>query len=168
MTDGDIYLNPFFGDLWVFDGKSFVKINDGYKIPVDDPEGFIKVGHVDKINRWDKTCRTCEHSETISGTCCNPRSDHVGDEMYSEDSCERWELAENLRKKEQSKGCPTCQAKHEDWSCGGAHDVRVHGDTLLYFDHVFGWEGVKIAFCPMCGRDLGGADHSIHDGEAGQ
>lgn len=115
-----------------------------------------------------KTCRTCEYADPSWSICCNPRSDHIGSELYSDDSCERWELAENLRKKEQSKGCPTCQAKHEDWSCGGAHDVRVHGDTLLYFDHVFGWEGVKIAFCPMCGRDLGGADHSIHDGEAGQ
>ena len=44
-----------------------------------------------------KTCLTCEHFEPTTDTCCNPRSDHVGDEMYSEDSCERWELAENLR-----------------------------------------------------------------------
>lgn len=48
-VDGDIYFNPFFGDLWIVDKGKFVKINDGYDIPVDEPEGFIKVGHAD----WD-------------------------------------------------------------------------------------------------------------------
>lgn len=47
--DGDVYLNPVFGDLWVVDGKSFVKINDGYTIDLDDPEGFVKVGHISGI-----------------------------------------------------------------------------------------------------------------------
>lgn len=37
-----------------------------------------------------KTCLTCEHFDPTTDTCCNPRSDHVGDEMHSEDSCERW------------------------------------------------------------------------------
>lgn len=48
-VDGDIYLNPFFGDLWVVDGKSFVKINDGYTIDLDEPEGFVKVGHINNV-----------------------------------------------------------------------------------------------------------------------
>lgn len=48
-VDGDVYLNPVFGDLWVVDGKSFVKINDGYTIDLDDPEGFVKVGHISGI-----------------------------------------------------------------------------------------------------------------------
>ena len=39
--DGDIYLNPCFGDLWVVDGTSFIKINNGYAIDLDEPEGFI-------------------------------------------------------------------------------------------------------------------------------
>ena len=43
--NGDIYLNPCFGDLWVVDGASFVKINDGLRIDLDEPEDFIKVGH---------------------------------------------------------------------------------------------------------------------------
>ena len=47
--DGDIYLNPMFGDLWVVDSGKFIKINDGYSMDVDEPEGFIKVGHVDGI-----------------------------------------------------------------------------------------------------------------------
>lgn len=48
--DGDIYLNPCFGDLWVVDGASFIKINNGYAIELDEPEGFIKVGHIDGVN----------------------------------------------------------------------------------------------------------------------
>ena len=47
--DGDIYLNPYFGDLWVVDGASFIKINDGYEIEVDEPEGFVKVGHISGV-----------------------------------------------------------------------------------------------------------------------
>lgn len=48
-ANGDIYLNPFFGDLWVADGQSFVKINDGLTIDIDEPEGFIKVGHISGV-----------------------------------------------------------------------------------------------------------------------
>ena len=44
-----IYLNPCFGDLWVVDGASFIKINNGYAIELDEPEGFIKVGHIDGV-----------------------------------------------------------------------------------------------------------------------
>lgn len=47
--DGDIYLNPCFGDLWVVDGTSFIKINNGYAIDLDEPEGFVKVGHIDGV-----------------------------------------------------------------------------------------------------------------------
>lgn len=48
-VDGDIYLNPMFGDLWVVEDNSFIKINDGFTIDLDDPEGFVKVGHVDDV-----------------------------------------------------------------------------------------------------------------------
>lgn len=48
-VDGDIYLNPMFGDLWIVEDNSFIKINDGFTIDLDDPEGFVKVGHVDNI-----------------------------------------------------------------------------------------------------------------------
>lgn len=47
--DGDIYLNPYFGDLRVVDGASFIKINDGYEIELDEPEGFVKVGHISGV-----------------------------------------------------------------------------------------------------------------------
>jgi hypothetical protein len=58
--DGDIYLNPCFGDLWVVDGTSFIKINDGYAIDLDEPEGFIKVGHIDGVINKRRTNRQSE------------------------------------------------------------------------------------------------------------
>lgn len=48
-TDGDVYLNFAYGDLWVVDNKKFVKINDGSTISFEDPTRFIKVGHVDGV-----------------------------------------------------------------------------------------------------------------------
>lgn len=48
-VDGDIYLNPLFGDMWIVDGQQFIKINDGFTVDMDDPGGFIKIGHVDSV-----------------------------------------------------------------------------------------------------------------------
>lgn len=48
-VDGDIYINPFFGDMWIVDGQQFIKINDGLTADLDEPSGFIKVGHVDGV-----------------------------------------------------------------------------------------------------------------------
>ena len=45
--NGDVYYNPLFCDLWVVANNKFVKINEGYEIDLDEPEGFIKVGHID-------------------------------------------------------------------------------------------------------------------------
>lgn len=44
--DNDIYYNPFFGDLWLVQDEHFVKIYNGYKVELDEPVGFIKVGHI--------------------------------------------------------------------------------------------------------------------------
>lgn len=35
-----------------------------------------------------------------------------------------------------------------------AHDFRLYGDTLCYFDSNYGWEGIKVKYCPMCGAKL--------------
>ena len=48
--DGDIYFDPVFGDLWIVENGKFVKINDRYDIPLDEPEHFIKVDHAE----WSK------------------------------------------------------------------------------------------------------------------
>lgn len=34
------------------------------------------------------------------------------------------------------------------------HDFRVMGDGLYYADSVYGWEGITVNYCPMCGRKL--------------
>lgn len=56
-VDGDIYYNPCFCDLWIVDGRFFIKINDGYQAALDEPVGFVKVGHVEGIiNRKIDMC----------------------------------------------------------------------------------------------------------------
>ena len=45
--NGDIYFNPVFGDLWIVEHGKFIKINDRYDIPLDEPEHFVKVGHAE-------------------------------------------------------------------------------------------------------------------------
>lgn len=64
-VNGDIYLNPFFGDLWIVDDGYFIKINDGYSVELDEPAGFVKVGHVDGVTntarerlREDDSCNS--------------------------------------------------------------------------------------------------------------
>ena len=50
-----------------------------------------------------------------------------------------------------------CQTEYtkDDWAeDGGAHDFRINGDSLYYYDDTFGREGIKVHFCPMCGRPL--------------
>lgn len=54
------------------------------------------------------------------------------------------------------EGCEMCRAEcgEEGWGEGGAHDFRVNDDALYFFDTQYGWEGVKIKYCPFCGRPL--------------
>ena len=47
--DGDVYWNPFFGDLWLVEDGCFIKINDGYTTDLNDPANFVKVGHINGI-----------------------------------------------------------------------------------------------------------------------
>ena len=62
---------------------------------------------------------------------------------------------ESLAGQEQQSGCcKFCNTAHDDWSYDGVHVLRLNGNGLFYFDHVFGWEGIGIKFCPMCGREL--------------
>lgn len=65
-------------------------------------------------------------------------------------------LAALREKLEKSEGCDFCSTEYdrEDWRDGGAHDFRLDGDALCYFDAQLGWEGMKVKFCPFCGRQL--------------
>ena len=53
-------------------------------------------------------------------------------------------------------GCDFCRDNWADqtWAEGGDHDFRLRGDGIYYYDPIFGWEGITIKFCPMCGRAL--------------
>ena len=60
-------------------------------------------------------------------------------------------------------GCPRCSmTKDEAFDAGGAHEVRVLGDSLYYCDSNYGWEGEKIGYCPWCGKPLGKATELKH------
>lgn len=67
---GDIYLNSWAGDLWIVDDidgeRIFIKINDGCIIDVDEPEGFVKVGHVDNVENINISRTTVSHSQQES------------------------------------------------------------------------------------------------------
>lgn len=54
------------------------------------------------------------------------------------------------------QGCDFCAGENKDWNNTTAHDFRLNGDGLFYNDYQFGWEGIKVNFCPMCGRRLEG------------
>lgn len=55
-----------------------------------------------------------------------------------------------VRQEQQRSGCGFCTTAYDDWSDG----FHEKGSMLFYFDHVFGWEGIGVKFCPMCGREL--------------
>lgn len=57
---------------------------------------------------------------------------------------------------EEHKGCEFCRAIYTkgDWAESGAHDFRLHEGVLYYYDERFGWEGIKVKYCPMCGFQL--------------
>lgn len=46
VEDGDIFYNPYFGDYWLVKNGYFVLINDGWSVPLSDPVGFVKIGHI--------------------------------------------------------------------------------------------------------------------------
>lgn len=48
FVNGDIYYNPFFGDLWIIQNDTKIKkINNSYTTDIDDVAEFISVGHID-------------------------------------------------------------------------------------------------------------------------
>lgn len=48
FVNGDIYYNPFFGDLWIIQNDTKIKkINDSYITDIDDVTEFVYVGHID-------------------------------------------------------------------------------------------------------------------------
>lgn len=54
------------------------------------------------------------------------------------------------------EGCEMCSRTYRppEWNGGGSHDFRVSQNELFYHDAKYGWEGIEVKFCPMCGRPL--------------
>lgn len=50
--------------------------------------------------------------------------------------------------------CQHCNDNGKITGEGGAHDFRIIGNAIYYYDPNFGWEGAKINYCPWCGRKL--------------
>ena len=100
----------------------------------------------------------CKYDEAVTSFAAGLAAGLLDKDMEDEFK-EQYELFKAGRdalreKQEREKGCEFCRTKYTDWSNGGAHDFRIDGDTLYYFDEQFGWEGIKVRFCPMCGRPL--------------
>ena len=51
-------------------------------------------------------------------------------------------------------GCEFCNAEYAEWSECVSHDFRIKGNALYYYDDTYGWDGIVIYHCPMCGRKL--------------
>lgn len=96
-------------------------------------------------------CCDCVHG----GPCCDYSENEGCEHRRADGFC--W-IPHRPAKMDRSRweGCEMCSTKwsEEDWGEGGAHDFRVDGDTLYFFDTQFGWEGVKSKYCPFCGRPL--------------
>lgn len=54
--------------------------------------------------------------------------------------------------------CDFCKEPGADktWDEGGAHEFRISGNALYYYDERYGWEGLEINYCPMCGQHIDG------------
>ncbi|MDL2253335.1 hypothetical protein LJC49_04590 [Ruminococcaceae bacterium OttesenSCG-928-I18] len=59
--------------------------------------------------------------------------------------------------------CDFCRESNADktWDAGGSHEFRISEGGLYYYDEKYGWEGIAVNFCPMCGQSLRGEN----DGE---
>ena len=46
------------------DGKTYIKINDGYTVDRDEPKGFVKVGHIsDVVNKEFSDFEAVDHED---------------------------------------------------------------------------------------------------------
>lgn len=54
------------------------------------------------------------------------------------------------------EGCEMCNRTYRppEWNGGGSYDFRVSQNALFYHDSKYGWEGIEVKFCPMCGKPL--------------
>lgn len=69
----NVLLNRFFGDLWIENGESLIRINDGQIAHVGNRSGFAKIGEIDSIETLDLSfydeLRPCPICNTNMITC---------------------------------------------------------------------------------------------------
>ena len=53
-------------------------------------------------------------------------------------------------------GCEFCCQEYSinDRRHGAPHELRIENRDLYVYDVTYGWEGIQINYCPMCGRPL--------------
>lgn len=61
-------------------------------------------------------------------------------------------------REECNKGCKFCCTEYsvDEWRTGKPHEFRVEYSGLFDYTTQYGWEGIQINYCPMCGRALKG------------
>lgn len=70
LNNGDVYLNPYFGDLWIASNNSIVRINTGETLHVDSTHPLILVGHVENVESLEtnfyhklRVCPICKSNQ---------------------------------------------------------------------------------------------------------
>lgn len=97
-------------------------------------------------------CRECKHYKTpvgaVGGWC---ECELTPFDTEPDGFCS---YGESKGGKAMSEKCQHCNDNDVITGEGGAHDFRIIGNTIYYYDSNFGWEGEKINCCPWCGRKL--------------
>ena len=90
------------------------------------------------------TCKDCIHYEI-----CEFFEKECGIQKADTTYCEYF--------KDISKGCEFCCQEYsvDDWRHGAPHEFRIKNRGLYAYDVIYGWEGIQIKYCPICGRPLG-------------
>ncbi len=52
------------------------------------------------------------------------------------------------------KPCPFCAEDNNLEKKCGIGDFRIVGKKLYCYNYEYGWKGIDVNFCPICGRPL--------------
>ncbi len=77
------------------------------------------------------------------------------------------ELAAAVLRARTETNCDFCKEIDQSWDDGDAHEFRMNGNGLFYHDYLLGWEGIRVNYCPMCGRRLDGTLDNYRKSEEG-
>lgn len=127
------------------------------RIMLESPTTFFRVAEVEaasknaehRIAALDMAINALRAQTDFNGT-------YVNIEWLKQVEAERDALKNAKLDRSLWKGCSKCTVSYnrEDWKSGAAHEFRIDEDSLFFFDSQRGWEGIKIKFCPYCGKPL--------------